>query len=416
MSLYINKVFNVCEAWERLQEEFSNELNEIQEALCSFNVDHDSSSVNDTRDKVLDSLNKLGWETKTFSYLGIKSPAYWRTFDAENAKVTFKAEKKKIGVDIFNSLVSSLDSWVTYRAKNHSKGGGIAVLIMPTAHNEKITHCRVSFEYMVDRIRFLDIAEGNSFAILGVSTENASTEVIDADTVIRRTITFESHQIQAGVGLLSYFSEVLKQKCSEVNSQVSIEQDGDKVRLMIKTEAGMEHKVEALLNEYGEVLNGTLPAAQFMSDQVHLLSLQRKLDMAALEVKHQQDILALTKENYTQRIVTLEEQVSGLRQILSDSITSHRNAQEQVSKLIDKYGSNSEVELELLSMAKKLDERAADVHKEELERIIKQLHEENPRMASEFLFMLKGPLEGVVGNIIYSWLPHLGSIIGLAIR
>ncbi|TOM82325.1 hypothetical protein CGH68_24000, partial [Vibrio parahaemolyticus] len=126
--------------------------------------------------------------------------------------------------------------------------------------------------------------------------------------------------------------------------------------------------------------------------------------------------LALTKSNYDQRIFSLEEQVADLKHMLSESITSYRIAQEQVSMLIDKYGRNSDVELELLGLAKKLDERAADIQKEELERIVKQLHMDNPKLAVEFLSLLKGPLEGTVGNIIYSWLPQLGSIIGMAIR
>lgn len=218
------------------------------------------------------------------------------------------------------------------------------------------------------------------------------------------------------MSLLSYFSEILKQKCSESNSKVSIEQDGDKVRLRIKSNFGTEQKVEALLNEYGEVLNGTKQPAQFMTDQIQLLSLQSKLDMAAMEVKHQQNILALTKSNYDQRIVSLEDQVSSLKLMLSNSISSHRLAQEQVSNLIDKYGAQGSMELELLAFAKKLDERAADVHKEELELILKQLHSQNPKLASEFLSLLKGPLEGVIGNIMYSWLPQLSSIVGLVIR
>ncbi|WP_252035643.1 MULTISPECIES: hypothetical protein [Vibrio] len=312
-------------------------------------------------------------------------------------------------------MPTSLDSWVTFRSKSASSLGLIPVLIMPLDIGESSSF-RMSFDYVVQRIQYLDIVEGNSFLILGCSYGYSDIEVIDSDKVIRRTITFEPHQIQAGVGLLSYFSEVLKHKCSEANSKVSIEQDGEKVRLRIKSDAGTEQKVEALLNEYGEVLNGTRQPEQLMTDQVQLLSLQNKLDMAAMEVKHQQSVLALTKSNYDQRIFSLEEQIADLKHMLCESITSHRVAQDQVSKLIDKYGSNSAVELELLGLAKKLDERAADVQKEELERIVKQLHMDNPKLAAEFLSLLKGPLEGVAGNIIYSWLPQLGSIIGMAIR
>lgn len=411
--MYINKVFNVGGAWEALQENSVTELSELQVALANLGY---VDSAKNMRDGILSNLNDMEWRCR--NYLAGGGRASFKEFKAAPSKpklIQMGALKDKVAIDIGMSMPTSLDSWVTFRSKSASSLGLVPILIMPLDIEEDSSF-RMSFDYVVQRIQYLDVVEGNSFLVLGCSYDYSDIEIIDSDTVIRRTITFEPHQIQAGVGLLSYFSEVLKQKCSDSKSKVSIEQDGEKVRLMIKSEAGMEHKVEALLNEYGEVLNGTLPAEQFMTDQVQLLSLQRKLDMAALEVKHHQDILALTKANYDQRIVTLEEQVSGLRQMLSESITSHRIAQEQVSKLIEKYGNESELELELLSLAKKLDERAADVQKGELERLVKQLHAENPKMANEFLSLMKGPLEGVVGNIIYSWLPQLSLLVGSVVR
>lgn len=410
--MYINKVFNVGGAWDVLRDSNATELSELQVALA--NLGH-VGSIKDMRDGVLSSLNEMEWRCRNYLVGGGASFKEFKAVPSKPKLIQMGALKREVAIDIGMNVPTSLDSWVTFRSKSASSLGLIPILIMPL-HIIEGTSFRMSFDYVVQRIQYLDVVEGNSFLIMGCSYEYSDIEVIDSDTVIRRTITFEPHQIQAGVGLLSYFSEVLKQKCSEANSKVSIEQDGETVRLKIKSDAGTEHKVEALLNEYGEVLNGTRQPELLMTDQVQLLSLQNKLDMAAMEVKHQQSILALTKSNYDHRIFSLEEQVADLKHMLSESITSHRIAQEQVSKLIDKYGSNSDVELELLGLAKKLDERVADVRKEELESIIKQLHTDNPKLAAEFLSLLKGPLEGVVGNIIYSWLPQLGTLIGSVVR
>lgn len=382
---------------------------DIQTVLSQINM---LDSRGEFKKFISGKFSELNWKSKFLA--GGFVPNYG-AFKGAPARVSMLAKKGNVGLDALMANATYFDSWVTYKTKSASSLGYVSVMVLPLLGDEDRSK-KLTFEYAAERAKYLEIAEGNQFVLLGVSPEPSNIEIIDADSVSRRTITFEPHQVQAGVGLLSYFSEVLKQKCSEANSKVSIEQDGETVRLMIKSEGGLEHKVEALLNEYGEVLNGTLAPEQFMTDQIQLLALRNKLDMAAMEVKHYQERMALMQSGYEQRVGSLEEQVTSLNRLLSESITSHRIAQEHVSKLIDKYGKESEVELELLGLAKKLDERAADVRKEELEQIIRQINSENPKLANEFLTLLKGPLEGVVGNIIYSWLPQLGSIISTAIR
>ncbi|RTR38194.1 hypothetical protein EKG38_14615 [Shewanella canadensis] len=410
MALYINKVFNACGAWGRLEDEYQAELIDIHTVLNQLdNLDYRRES----KEFISEKFSSLNWKSRYFLPVG-GLPNYG-SFKGPPKRVSMLAIKGHIGVDGPMANATYFDSWVTYKAKSASSLGYVSLMLLPLLGEEDRSRS-ITFEYAVERAKYLEIAEGSQFVLLGISSVPSNMEIIEADSVSRRTITFEPHQVQAGVGLLSYFSEILKQKCSEANSKVSIEQDGETVRLMIKSEAGLEHKVEALLNEYGEVLNGSLAPETFMTDQIQLLALRNKLDMAAMEVKHYQERMSLVQSNYEQRVFSLEEQVTSLNKLLSESITSHRIAQEHVSNLIDKYGKESEVELELISLAKKLDERATDVKKEELENIVRQINSENPKLANEFLTLLRGPLEGVVGNIIYSWLPQLGGIIGTAIR
>ena len=138
-----------------------------------------------------------------------------------------------------------------------SSNGVVPVLALPLSEDDSLAS-RLTYEYAVERIKYLDIVEGNQFIIIGYSSIPAYLEVVEADSIIQRTITFEPHQVQAGIGLLSYFSEIIKQKTSILDSKVTIEQDGEKVRLLIKSKAASVDIIETLLNDYGLVLNSQL--------------------------------------------------------------------------------------------------------------------------------------------------------------
>lgn len=413
MSFYINKIFNVGGAWEKLQGEHPMEFSEVQMSLASV---ESAKAVNELKGKVVDRLSMMNWKSGAIA----GGPANFNEFRSAPStidRLSIAVHKNSVGVDIGIGHPLNLDSWVSYRAKTASSLGVLPILILPI-YDGLNRGMRVSFDYAMQRTRYLDLVEGNSFLLVGCSEEYTPIEVIDADRAIRRTIHFEPHQIQAGIGLLHYFSEVLKQEYGDSKNRVSIEQDedGETVRLIIKSEVGTEHKVEALLNEYGEVLNKTKSPHELMSDPRKAELLEKKLISAEQEAQDYKEAILIMQSDHKEHIQSLNREVASLTELLSLSITSHHVAQEQISKLIEKYGSANELELELLSFAKKLDERAADVQKDELERLLKQLESENPKMAKEFLFLLKGPLEGVVGNIIYSWLPQLSSLIGTVVR
>ena len=171
--------------------------------------------------------------------------------------------------------------------------------------------------------------------------------------------------------------------------------------------------IETLLNDYGLVLNGQLKPEQFMTTEVQVLSLRNKLDMAAIEVKHQKDILALSSANYNHRIESLEDQVKHLKTVLSKSITSSKIAQGHVSELIKKFSNGSQIELRLIELAKKIDNGLSDTDKKEFETTLTAINQENPKLAHEFIESLKGPLEGVAGNIGSLGIPVVNTTCGI---
>ena len=153
-----------------------------------------------------------------------------------------------------------------------------------------------------------------------------------------------------------------------------------------------------------------------MNNEIQLLSLRNKLDMAAIEIKHQKDILALTASSYNLRIESLEDQLKHLKTVLSKSIISNKVAQSHVSILIEKFSNGSVVESRLIELAKKIDSGLSNSDKEVFESTLTAINKQNPKLAQEFIKSLKGPLEGVAGNILYSWLPSISLLLGSVIR
>lgn len=60
--MYINKVFNVGNAWERVQTESAEELSELQMALQNLGY---VESTKEFKDNILSSLNDSGWKCRT---------------------------------------------------------------------------------------------------------------------------------------------------------------------------------------------------------------------------------------------------------------------------------------------------------------------------------------------------------------
>ncbi len=413
MPLFINKIYNVCGAWEKITNSAFSEFEDLKTAFLEINEsDYSESTMKVLKERISQILKNKNWQSR---YPLFGGAGKFTKVNSDPNRINFLARKELIAFDLNTANPTYLDSWVSFRTKIMSSNGFIPVLALPLSEDDSLPS-RLTYEYAVERIRYLDIVEGNQFIVIGYSSSPSYMEIVEADSVIQRTITFEPHQIQAGVGLLSYFSEILKQKISTFDSKVTIEQDGEKVRLLIKSKAGSVEMIETLLNDYGLVLNGQLAPEKFMSNEVQLLSLRNKLDMAAIEVKHQKDILALTTSSYSLRIESLEDQLKHLKTVLSKSIISNKVAQSHVSDLIEKFSNGSIVESQLIELAEKIDNGLSDSDKKEFESTLAAINKENPKLVQEFIKLLKGPLEGVAGNILYSWLPNISMLLGSVIR
>jgi hypothetical protein len=130
---------------------------------------------------------------------------------------------------------------------------------------------------------------------------------------IERTIEFAPEYYQAGVGLLSYFGEILRQKDPNTKAKVRIEQDGRIVRLHIESPAGEIETIEKELDQYALVISNQAPPESLFENRAHIMRLEHSLEMMRHQVKMAQDLKELTDGLHTKRVNNLEEQVEFLK-------------------------------------------------------------------------------------------------------
>ncbi len=118
---------------------------------------------------------------------------------------------------------------------------------------------------------------------------------INGDTPkITRSIEFPPEYKQAGISILNYFSEVLKQKYPDQKVKVRIEQEDLKVTMIVETEDGNLEEIEKTLDEYGLVVTGKKSMEEFFEgDPIQAVQLQNELNLAKARIENQQQIINL---------------------------------------------------------------------------------------------------------------------------
>ena len=138
---------------------------------------------------------------------------------------------------------------------------------------------------------------------------------------LSRTIEFPPEYRQAGIAILSYFSEILIKRYPDAHAKVRIEQEGKSVRMTIETSTGDIEVVEKTLEEYGLVVQGLRAPEEFMPNPLDAMALRNKLEIASLELRHTRDLLSITSGLHETRVKSLEGQISELHTIISSHLT-----------------------------------------------------------------------------------------------
>jgi DNA-binding NarL/FixJ family response regulator len=213
---------------------------------------------------------------------------------------------------------------------------------------------------------------------------------------ILRSIEFAPEHHEAGLTILSYFGNIVRQKYAGMKVKISIEQEDLTVRMIIQTDEGNIEKIEKTLEEYGLVIKGEMPITEFISDPYQVLELKQQLRIAHLQLENQKELLAVTKNMHEERIFNLEEQVryfhshigNGLkllenRDIILDSAISF------IENKLEK-GINKDDILEIKEALKKILTRDKSI----FDKIVDKIN----------VLIIQGSISGIAGNALYDFI------------
>lgn len=171
---------------------------------------------------------------------------------------------------------------------------------------------------------------------------------LNTSPVISQCITFEPEYYQAGLGILSYFGTVLREKYPEQNATVKIEQQDLTVRMIVESENGDKEIIEKALHEYELVISGQTAVEDFYPTAIQTLELKNQIRMLNFQLESQKEIVALKNGeilnlralahqalNQPQPIITVVNHLQNEQNIKINYKTEINQSYEVIDELID---------------------------------------------------------------------------------
>jgi len=222
---------------------------------------------------------------------------------------------------------------------------------------------------------------------------------------IYRTIEFSSENVSAGLSILSYFEQVLKQKYKNLDATIKIEQNNNSVKLVIKTKDGNVEIIEKTLADYGHVVKGDLRSDEILSNPLDIERLNMKLEIASLELRQNQKIISLYESemnNSKTRIDSLELQVQTLNNALCKGLVlSQQNLEINLNQSANV----------LTSIMTLVDEAIKDGLTKDNKTLLKDkiefAHKQDSSISSEIDSLIKNTFYGVAGNTVFNYLQSI---------
>ncbi|PNH91363.1 hypothetical protein [Vibrio diazotrophicus] len=282
--------------------------------------------------------------------------------------------------------------------------------------------------------RVLPLYHSYPMVILTVSEENSSIELIElkSDTespTVERVLEFTPENYQAGVAILSYFGEILKQKYPDIEAKVTIEQDDCVVRMTIDTPDGNQEIIEEALNTYTQVVVKEREPEELLDNKIQISELKMQLSMIETQLEHKKELLMLADERYKRDVIETRNEVDFLRQCIKSQMQLTHQSQkligQQISKeekitlaqichqentiqaLLDQSSTNTEL-FKSLSYIQSLVEGSVSKEDEGTSKVaLETIHQESPTTFQQLYKLLENSMYGVSGNIIFTWMTEI---------
>lgn len=321
----------------------------------------------------------------------------------------------------------------------------LSVLIVPMESVSELyddeRRMRSSFFFEKSLAQLTDLLPLNQkepFLVIGISNEELPIEVIEffpneSENLIERVLEFPKEHYQAGVGILSYFGEIIKQKYPDIDAKVRIEQDGGIVRMIVDTPDGSREIIEKTLDDYALVVRNKAAPESLLEDKLHIHALTNKLSIAELEVKQTRDLLQISNNYASDKIKSLEEDVGFLRTHVgqqihhmntSQSLIHHQsqkeeklllaqidNSQRTIDDLIQESWNKTELKNALEKINEIVTRETQPEDEAETKNALVAVRDTSPEALEDLSDALKNTMYGVSGNIVFQWLQQISCLI-----
>jgi len=236
-----------------------------------------------------------------------------------------------------------------------------------------------------------------------VNNDNYSGN-INKNSWFDRSIEFDPEHRQAGVSILSFFSEVVKSEFSDQNVRVGILQDGNKVTLRIETPEGeLLKEIEKTLEKYGLVVMGSAPIESLSENRELIRDLKTRLEVTNLELRLRQEAHLEHKEQYKNRIINLEDQVKQLHCMIGSNLAHYTNLTEIIRSLV----ADDRIIKTLGSALKIIDKISTSEFTEKsakkLEDSLGEIEEKSPGLIKRLTQTMESVPASVLSNIASPW-------------
>lgn len=408
--MYIRKIISFEDSWTKLGNKIE-QINDIQDFIKSITVERIRetkfrfSRENENNGLSLGKLHRCFEEILTTSnWVDAKR---YLSDDIENRNyyryLGHCSEDISLGIITHRDMVNRwLFSSTPIAYKNSIINIPVAIMLTQGAESTLWGERRASImtsniEKTIAELQALSpLSHSHPFVVIGISFEEGDIDVVNIDSelgiaekriVINRAIEFPPEYHSAGLGILSYFGTVLREKYPEQEAKVKIEQDDLNVRMIIETKDGDKEIIEKALQEYELVVTGEKPPESLYDNALKVIELKTELRVAYTKIEGQRDLLAHKGEELSNLKNLFENALSNKTQTPALTVspvinvtTSQTNntvinndildISDEIKSLISKSGNDPGTELKLLDLNESVNHINATASPEEVKSSI----------------------------------------------
>jgi hypothetical protein len=371
--MYPVRALSLYNGWNILLEQKPDVWQAIQNALLAMapfflGVQHTSSQMD-----ALGSISKLSlkdlpevWLDSLYEYIGTGDNYFEVRNRFSNRLGNLDILKNKVLIKLVSEASdanTNLSKLIFVDAPQAARDGYSEVMVLLVPENgvlSLLSDSKESAKYLAfteSKCRkqlegLLPIPYGSPFVIVFFSYHQKKTgvrarelpillEEIQAENIIERSLEFAPEYTQAGISILSYFSEVLRQKYPNLNVKVRIEQQGTAVLMHVELPSGVVDTIKEELATYFLVVAGKEKPEALLNNPYHVMALENKLQIANMELRmsHQlnaqlnRDVEGLREsqqrmeETFKEQIAEQGVQIRTLINLASQQTTSHERVQ-----------------------------------------------------------------------------------------